>query len=107
MSAPYSPIPLRPALDRALTFTDFPGPTAPELPHDLPIEHPRGETPLPPYAFGRWYAQYPRKVGKAAARKASAKALQKATGEELLAGAMPYAAERDGQDPRYTRHPAT
>jgi hypothetical protein len=58
-------------------------------------------------AFEEWWKIYPRKVAKGAARKAYASALKKATAEQLKAGAGRYAAERAGQDERYTKHPAT
>jgi hypothetical protein len=57
--------------------------------------------------FEAWYAQYPRYVARGAAEKAYAKARTIASAEELFAGAMRYAAERQGQDPQYTKHPAT
>lgn len=59
--------------------------------------------------FETWYRQYPRKAAKAAASKAYRAIIAKklATTEELLAGAMRYAAERCNQDPRYSKHPAT
>jgi hypothetical protein len=53
--------------------------------------------------FEAFYRQYPRHAK--AYRTAITKKL--ATPEQLLAGAMRYAAERQGQDPRYTAHPAT
>jgi hypothetical protein len=59
--------------------------------------------------FEDWWRQYPKRVAKAAALKAYRTVITKklATVDELLAGAMRYAAEREGQDPRYTKHPAT
>ncbi|MFD8494237.1 helix-turn-helix domain-containing protein [Amycolatopsis sp. NPDC059657] len=63
-----------------------------------------GEDP----AFGRFWAAYPRKVAKGQARRAWAKALTtNVDPEEVISGAAAYAAARDGQDPRYTAHPAT
>src|SRR5262249_59956977 len=59
-------------------------------------------------AFERFWAAYPRRVAKEAARKAFAKAVEHgATVETLIAGAQRYAVERNGQDPKYTKHPAT
>jgi hypothetical protein len=60
-------------------------------------------------SFEIWYQQYPKRAAKAAALKAYRAVIIKklATPEELLAGAMRYAAERSGQDPKYTKHPAT
>lgn len=58
----------------------------------------------PFYLF--WQA-YPRHVGKLAAEKAFAKARKHASADAIIAGARRYAAERAGQDPAYTKHPAT
>jgi hypothetical protein len=59
-------------------------------------------------AFERFWAVYPRKVAKEAARKAFAKVVENGTAvETLIAGAQRYAVERKGQDPKYTKHPAT
>jgi hypothetical protein len=57
--------------------------------------------------FEEFWHQYPRRVARGAARKAWDNALKKATAEEIIAVAMRYAAEREGQDPLYTKHPAT
>lgn len=56
--------------------------------------------------FARFYAAYPKHVGKEAARKAFAKALKKASAEELTAGAQRYR-EDPHRKPDYTAHPAT
>ena len=59
-------------------------------------------------AFERFWAVYPKRVAKEAARKAFAKAAENGTDvEALIAGAQRYAVERQGQDPKYTKHPAT
>jgi len=39
--------------------------------------------------------------------QAYVRALRQATPDQILQGAMRYAAERRGEDPRYTKHPAT
>lgn len=57
--------------------------------------------------FDRFWQQYPRKVSRGAARKAWETAVRRAEVPAILAAVMRYAAERDGQDPRYTKHPAT
>ena len=59
--------------------------------------------------FEVWWVQYPLKKAKVAACKAYGAVISKklASPEELLAGALRYAAERSGQDPHYTKHPAT
>lgn len=58
--------------------------------------------------FEEFYAAYPRHVGKAAARKAY-KAASKAGADpvDLVKRARLYAIQREGQDPKYTAHPAT
>jgi hypothetical protein len=64
--------------------------------------------------FEQWWAQYPRRVEKAAAKK-TAKAIidgrrsdgLKATPVELMAGVMRYAAAVTGKDPQYVKKPTT
>ena len=56
--------------------------------------------------FVRFYAVFPRRVAREAARKAFAKALKTVTVEELVAGAERYRDDPD-RDPRYTAYPAT
>lgn len=59
-------------------------------------------------SFAEFYRQYPRRVSKRDAEKAYAKALKRgASPADILAGAMRYAAAREGQDRRYTAHPST
>jgi hypothetical protein len=59
-------------------------------------------------AFESFWAVYPRKVAKEAARRAHAKAVENGVEPEtLIAGAQRYAVERQGEPPRYTKHPAT
>ena len=57
--------------------------------------------------FEEFYAAFPRKVSKGAARKAWAKAVRLAEPATIIAGAERYARERSGEDPRFTKHPAT
>jgi hypothetical protein len=62
----------------------------------------------PAESFERFWDVYPRRVAKVAAERAFAKAIEGgADPETLIAGAQRYAAERAGQEPRYTKHPAT
>lgn len=61
----------------------------------------------PPDEFEEFWRHYPRRVAKAAARRAWKAASRKAGGGEIIRGAMRYAAERDGQPPKFTKHPAT
>jgi biotin operon repressor len=59
-------------------------------------------------SFQEFWAAYPKRVAKEAARKAFAAALKGGVEPEvLIAGAARYAAERAGQEARYTKHPAT
>jgi len=58
--------------------------------------------------FAEFYAQFPKKVERRAAQVAYAKAIKRGVDPAIiLRGAMRYAAERAGQDPKYTKHPAT
>jgi hypothetical protein len=58
--------------------------------------------------FERWYAIFPKHKARGEAEKAYRRVRsQGATAEALIAGAKHYAAERAGQDPKYTKHPAT
>jgi hypothetical protein len=59
--------------------------------------------------FEDWYRNYPKHVAKGAALKAYQRIIKtgEASAADLLNGCMRYAAERDGQDPKYTKHPAT
>ncbi|MDW9444834.1 DUF1376 domain-containing protein [Sinorhizobium meliloti] len=50
---------------------------------------------------------YPRKVGKGQAIKAYRAARKRASAEEITFGAKRYASDRSGQDPSFTKHPAT
>jgi hypothetical protein len=55
--------------------------------------------------FEEFWRAYPRKVAKEAARRAFAAA--GVDPELLIAGAKRYANERAGEDPKFTKHPAT
>jgi hypothetical protein len=74
-----------------------------------PVPAKRRSRPTGDADFDRWWDQYPRRVDKESARKAYARVIKagRATPDELLAGAMRYAAEKAGEDPRFTKHPAT
>lgn len=59
-------------------------------------------------AFAEFWSAYPKRVAKEQARKAFAAAVKRgADPAALIAGAKRYAAERAGQDPKFTKHPAT
>lgn len=57
--------------------------------------------------FDRFWAIYPRRIGKGAARKAWATAITTTTPDTIILGLQKYAPTRTGQDPQYTPHPAT
>ena len=59
--------------------------------------------------FDAFWAVYPHKVAKQAARGIYDRIINKrqVTPEQLLAGARKYADERRGQDAKYTKHPTT
>ena len=61
----------------------------------------------PDALFGEWYAAYPKKASRGAARKAYRAALRKVGPAVLLGGAKRYAAENVGEDKQFLRHPAT
>jgi hypothetical protein len=83
-----------------------------EIEIDLPPEEPPlSKTALAKQLgedFNDWYTIYPKHVGRGAAVNSYTKARKNgATVEELTAGARRYAAERKGQDPQFTKAPAT
>lgn len=58
--------------------------------------------------FDRFYGEFPRHTGRKEAERKFAKAVKDgADPEAIIEGARRYAAERDGQDARFTKHPAT
>ena len=59
--------------------------------------------------FVAFWQAYPRRVALGAAEKAYHRIIRsrEATEAELLAGAMRYAAQRDGDGPQFTKHQAT
>lgn len=58
--------------------------------------------------FAEFWSAYPRKIAKLAAVEAWGKAIASgATPADITAGARHYAAAREGQESRYTAHPAT
>lgn len=57
--------------------------------------------------FEVWYRVYPRRVDRGHAAKEYQRARKKADPAVLLAGAQRYAAECQGKDPRYVKHPGT
>ena len=57
--------------------------------------------------FDAFWAEYPRKVAKGAARKAWPKALKKTDAGTVMAALAAQKAAGLGRDPLYTKHPAT
>ncbi|MET4034945.1 MULTISPECIES: helix-turn-helix domain-containing protein [unclassified Bradyrhizobium] len=58
--------------------------------------------------FPDFWSAYPKRVAKAQAEKAFAAAIKRsADPAAMIDGAKRYAAERAGQDPKFTKHPAT
>jgi len=69
----------------------------------------KGKPKAPEADFETWWKQYPRHVAKGAAEKVYKRivASGKASVADLMAGALRYAAEREGQEPQFTKHPST
>lgn len=57
--------------------------------------------------FDSFWLNYPRKVGKEAARKSFAKALKSTDVETIMSGVDSLRLEVAGKDPKFTPHPAT
>lgn len=57
--------------------------------------------------FDDFWAVYPRRKAKEAARRAWAKAVKRVDPAVIVEGARRYAVECQGRDPKYVRHPAT
>lgn len=58
-------------------------------------------------SFEEFWKVYPRHVAKGTARRSFEKALKTASAGTIIAGARRYAAERAGQEPKFTKHPTT
>jgi len=87
------------SLRSVLPLEDAPVPASPKKRKAKP----RQEMP----GFAEFYTEYPLKKAPADAAKAYAAARSRATAEAILAGARRYAASRVGEDPQFTKHPAT
>ncbi len=76
-----------------------------------PPKHPTRRKPKKPDEpdsnFEAFWSAYPKPVAKPAALKAWQAAVKRASPEDILAGVQRYAEERDGEDPQFTKHPAT
>lgn len=57
--------------------------------------------------FAAFWAAYPKRVAKEAARKAWAKAAKTTTPSVLIEAATTYATTTEGTDPKFIKHPAT
>lgn len=57
--------------------------------------------------FDEFWCEVPRKIGKGQARRAWSAALKKADADTIISGVRRYAAERRGEDQKFTAHPAT
>jgi hypothetical protein len=69
-----------------------------------------GAGSLDPLYFDAFYAAYPRRVGRAAAERAFAKAVRVATAEVIIAGAKRFAADPNlppKEEARFIPHPAS
>jgi hypothetical protein len=64
-------------------------------------------TAAPSKEFDQFWIQYPRKVGKEAARKAYAKAMKKTTADKVMSAVEDLRIRVAGKDPQFTPHPAT
>ena len=82
---------------------------SPKTPIPLIYKTNNKKPPLPPATdgFENFYSVFPKKVGRGSAAKAYRNALKRGANEEILAGAKRYAAERVGQDAKYTAAPAS
>ena len=59
-------------------------------------------------AFESLWRAFPKRIARPAARRAWDAAIRHgADPQHIIAGALRYAAERTGQDPKFTKHPAT
>lgn len=57
--------------------------------------------------FSEFWQVYPRKASKPSAKRSYAAARKKVDHETIIVGARAYAGQRAGQDPKYTKQPAT
>ena len=57
--------------------------------------------------FNRFYALYPRKIGKEAAKKSFAKSLKKAPAQKIIEAADQFALACRGKEKKFIPHPAT
>lgn len=89
-----------------------PYPSSPSSPSPIDISEPPlfdlAEPRVAVASFDDFYAAFPKKKEKAAAARAYAKAIKDgADPNKVLEAARAYAKERQGQDAKFTKHPAT
>ena len=82
---------------------------SPNLLPPIPPKPPRGRREIAdePPGFSEFYDAFPRREARRSAAKAYAAALKRASAEQIRAGAERYAAQRQGQDQKFTKLPAT
>lgn len=83
-----------------------PNPPALALVPDAVLTHDAAVATSAP-TFDDFWAVYPRRKAKEAARRAWAKAVKRVDPAVIVEGARRYAVECQGRDPKYVRHPAT
>lgn len=72
-----------------------------------PSMNPSENPSMNPDRFDEFYAAYPRKTAKAAARKAWAKAIKTTDPDVIITATHAYAEQRRYENPKYTPYPAT
>lgn len=70
------------------------------------VKEPKVPPIVPQDGFDEFWDSCPKQTGKGDARRAYAKALKKTDRETILSAMRRYAAERDGEDPQFTKTPA-
>lgn len=73
----------------------------------IPDSKPDSKPDISDEEFDVFYSEYPKKVGKGAARRAFKAARKKASFETILEKTRAYAKQREGEDAQFTAHPAT
>lgn len=100
--------PSRPVPSPTTTYTSPAEPDDGQTPKPGKPKKAKADVPLEPEAFDRFWRIYPRKVAPLAAVRAWNKAIRTNVSAKLILDAAEfYAMERRGQDPTYTKHPAT
>lgn len=74
---------------------------------DEPVTAPAAAAAAESDRFDEFWSAYPRTVAKKPARNAFAKALKRASADQIIAGARQYATQVAGKELQYVAHPAT